>query len=70
MGSPLARLSKSMSVVIDGQAGPVDRLRLSGEGAGTLTPLLGGSPKASRDKERQAHSVFSLRGVCVRAQSL
>ena len=74
MGSVLARLSKSMSVVIDGQASPVDKLRLSREGAGTrsfpLTPLLGGSPKASRDKELQAHSVSNLKGVCMRAQSL
>ena len=74
MGSVLARLSKSMSVVIDGQASPVDKLRLSREGAGTrsfpLTPLLGGSPKASRDKELQAHSVSNLKGVCMRAQPL
>ena len=74
MGSLLVWLSKSMSVVIEGQAGPVDRLRLSREGAGTrsfpLTPLLGGSPKASRDKELQAHSVSNLKGVCTRAQSL
>ena len=38
MGSPLARLSKSMSVGIDGQAYPVDRLRLSGEGRDTELP--------------------------------